>query len=91
MGNKKINTREALESIGIMPSALNDLSGDPRRRELLLNWGINPDDYYPKLTRLISDEQWFSLLRFYARKVSHPPAQDLLKKTLDKVRKELYL
>jgi hypothetical protein len=91
MRSKKVNTRKALESIDIMPSALYDLSGDPERRKLLLSWGINPDNYYPEFASFINEEQWFNLLKFYARKVSHPPAQDLLRTTLGKVRRELYL
>jgi hypothetical protein len=91
MGQKKINTIEALNSIGIKASDLHDLCGDPLREELLLSCGIDPDHYYPKLTKSINEKQWLRLLIFYARKAGHPPAQNMLEAKIDVVKKELYL
>jgi hypothetical protein len=91
MGKKKIDTVEALNSIGIKASHLCDLCGDPSRTELLLSCGIDPNHYYPELTKFINEEQWLRLLIFYARKAGHPPAQNMLRAKIDVVREELYL
>lgn len=91
MGNKKIKTIEALNSIGIRASDLRDLCGDPAREELLLSCGINPDHYYPELARHINEGQWLRLLIFYARKACHPPAENLLRTKIDVAIKELRL
>jgi hypothetical protein len=91
MGNKKINTIEALNSIGIRASDLRDLCGDSAREKLLLSCGINPGHYFPELARYINEEQWLRLLIFYARKACHPPAENLLRTKIDIIKKDLYL
>jgi hypothetical protein len=75
----RINTKKALESISIDPSAIKNLAEHDESKKVLRQYGLNPDNYFPLLAGFISQDEWLNLLRFYAEKGGYKPAQDLLK------------
>jgi hypothetical protein len=75
----RVNTKQALESISINPSAIKNLAEHDESKKVLRKYGVDPDNYFPLLAGSISQDEWVNLLRFYAEKGGYRPAQDLLK------------
>lgn len=77
---KKVNLLEGLQVIEITPSHLSSLAGLKKGIEMLEKYGVNPNNYYPRLVKFITYSEWTALVNFYSKRVGYEPARRELRK-----------